>query len=221
MLNCHYRPFVLLILIASINTIQAEESSEDSYKWGNYFKIGTQAYFQGEPMSGIEATASSGFLSTQVLTENSAISFSYSTAAYQVTRAATSREEIGDETSLGEFSYEDLQQILDRKPLRVRSYLLGYRYRFLPKEKLTPFVEAGIGLTDPVPTFDKGLKLAQSVAVGFSYEFHRKWAFYLESRGVWWRQDNASEFIEDLFGDIGKTVTVASNEFTIGIGYLR
>ena len=32
MLNCHYRPLVLLILIASINTIQAEESSEDSYE---------------------------------------------------------------------------------------------------------------------------------------------------------------------------------------------
>ena len=212
MLNCHYRPLVLLILIASINTIQAEESSEDTYKWGSYGKIGTQAYFQGEPMSGIEATVSSGFLSTQVLTENSAISFSYSTAAYQVTRAAT---------SLGEFSYEDLQQALNRKPLRVRSYLVGYRYLFRPKEKLTPFIEAGIGLTDPVPTFDKGLKFAQSAAIGLGYKFHRKWAFYLESRGVWWRQDNASESLEALFGDIGKTVTVASNEFTIGIGYLR
>ena len=86
------------------------------------------------------------------------------------------------------------------------SYLLGYRYRFLPKEKLTPFVEAGIGFTDPRSISDKGRKLAQSVAVGFSYKFYRRWAFYLESRGVWWRQDY---------------VTVALNELTIGIGCLH
>lgn len=175
MLNCHYRSLVLLILIAGINTIQAEEPSEDSYYKGeSYIKFGTQSYFQGEPISGIKATTLSGFLFSLFLTEkeNSAISFSYSA------------------------------RLLFGEP----SYLLGYRYRFLPKEKLTPVVEAGIGFTDPMSTFDKGRKLAQSIAVGFSYKFYRRWAFHLESRGVLWRQDY---------------VTVISNELTIGIGYLR
>jgi len=101
----------------------------------------------------------------------------------------------------------------------VNSFLLIYRYRFRVEKPLQPYLEAGLGSADPIIGYDTGSKPAFTFALGALYRFHNKWAVSFESRGVSWSQDDTTDTAE-ILGIVGESVTVSSNEFTLGVGYL-
>ena len=67
---------------------------------------------------------------------------------------------------------------------------LGYKYRFNPHNKMNPFVEMGLGLSNPMPVLDTGTKLTASAALGFQHTLskdmepiHRKPSLGMETTG--------------------------------------
>ena len=122
------------------------------------------------------------------------IGLSYATAAYEIGY----RDGSTDKTNVG-------------------TILFTYRYSFRVEKATRPYLEMGIGLADPIIGYDSGVKGAFTFAWGLKRVFREKWAWSIENRGVYWSQDDTSDITEAILGIEGDNVTVASNEFSIGI----
>jgi hypothetical protein len=149
-------------------------------------KFGIQTYFNDlEPDPG-----SAGLIGLYIgykVSRRSMIGLSYATAGYEI--------EYGDGST---------------DKTNVGTLLLSYRYSFRVEKPTQPFIEIGFGLADPIIGYDTGTKGAFTFAWGLKRVFKEKWAWSIESRGIYWSQD-------DTWQVEGDKVTVASNEFSIGI----
>ena len=84
--------------------------------------------------------------------------------------------------------------------------------------RLQPYIEGGLGITDPVYGFHWGIKGAFSAALGGRYYMSEKWAILLELQRVIWRQDNAFDSY-DVESSYGEIIPVVYRNHTIGIAY--
>lgn len=225
-----YRPIaaVFLFLILpwltglSISPVHAEPSvappakertaaADSSRKTIFYQMFGRKEYVHGEPMTEIVDTYTYAAILDFGLTEHSSFILRYGVASYGIDQDALNRtiataERIG--IHLPPLNLSDT--------VRIHVGTLGYKYRFNPSSKVNPFVEMGIGLSNPIPTLDTGTKLTASAALGFQYTLGNVWSLYIESRALAWKQRDVLEAWDIL--DAGKTVTTASNEFSLGLG---
>lgn len=101
----------------------------------------------------------------------------------------------------------------------VANILAGYRYTFRHEEMLRPYLEIGVGASDPIIGYDTGAKSAGSAALGVQWLRWKegKTGVYVEYHSVAWDQDNAADVAELLLGVRGEDTSVQSAEFTIGI----
>ena len=181
------------ISLFSARGIEAQNVEKKS--WEIHIKLGSQTYLNElDPDPG--SASLGGFLIGYNLSDRSMIGLHSASASYQI--------QYLDGTTDEEY---------------VNSFLLLYRYRFRVQKALQPYLEAGLGAADPIIGYDTGSKPAFTFALGALWRFHDKWAVSLESRGVSWSQDNTPD-VAEVFGAEGESVTVSSNEFTVGIGYL-
>ena len=101
----------------------------------------------------------------------------------------------------------------------VGNILAGYRYTFRHEQILRPYLEIGIGASDPIIGFDTGSKSAGAAAFGLQW---LKWregmtGVFIEYRSVAWDQDDTPDVAEFLLGVQGDDVGVQSAEFTVGL----
>ena len=186
---------VVLLFLPSWAIAEGETKPSRWAGWESHVKFGTQTYMNElEPDPG--SAGLGGFLIGYRLSDRSLIGASYGTAAYEI-------------------------QYLDgtTEAKQVGSLLLTYQYRFRSQRKFQPYLDAGAGIADPIIGYDTGVKGAFTFALGALWKFNEKWAATLESRGVSWSQDDTPD-VAEFFGAEGSSVTVASNEFTLGIGYM-
>ncbi len=193
-----------LILAASpIWAIEHEEKPKSKWSgWESHVRIGSQTYlneFTDDPGSAPLVAYFIGYH----LSDHSVIGVNLGLASYEITQT-----KMNPERSLIE--RRDKEEV-------VGSILGIYQYRFRVQEKFQPYLEGGLGVADPVIGYDKGMKFAASFALGAFWRFNEKWAASIESRGVYWDQDNTSDFIFEIDGE---DVSITSSEFSIGIGYL-
>ena len=188
--------FVIAFLVASLFAARGlEAQSVEKKSWEIHVKFGSQTYLNElDPDPGNAPLG--GFLIGYNLSNRSMIGLHSASAGYQI--------EYLDGTTDEEY---------------VNSFLLVYRYRFRVQKPFQPYLQVGLGASDPIIGYDTDSKPAFTFALGALWHFHDKWAISLESRGVSWSQDNALD-IAEVFGAEGESTTVGSNEFTLGIGYL-
>ena len=156
-------------------------------------KFGTQTYFNDlDPDPGSAGLI--GFYIGYKVSKHSMIGLSYATAGYEI--------EYGDGST---------------DKTNVGTILFAYRYSFRIEKPTQPFLEIGIGLADPIIGYDSGVKGAFTFAWGLKRVFREKWALSIENRGIYWSQDDTPDVVEAILGIEGDNVTVASNEFSIGI----
>ncbi len=186
---------VILLPLALATPIQAEKTVNDSTDYtfmGNYLQIGTKSYYQNsQKMRSIEDNLAIIAYSDYCYgaSKHRLITLRYSTASYQV-------------TTRGSFLPTTTEE-------RVYSFLMGFKYRFRPEKKFKPFLEVGLGISDPAPTHYGDVKFATSFAFGFQYQLNSKWALRLESRGIAWRQTEGYN-----------NQTISTSEISIGLGYM-
>ena len=96
--------------------------------------------------------------------------------------------------------------ILTKDELLLSSFA-AYRYSFRSRHALRPYLELGLGITDPIPTYDSGNKLASLYAVGLEQDLSTNYAILLENRGQAWRQTNRE----------GRDIVVGAHEFSIAL----
>ena len=181
------------ICLFSVRGVEAQ--NVEKKRWEIHIKLGSQTYLNElDPDPG--SAGLGGFLIGYNLSNRSMLGLHSASAGYQI--------QYIDGTTDEEY---------------VNSFLLTYRYRFRVEKPLQPYLEAGLGSADPIIGYDTGSKPAFTFALGALWRFHDKWAISLESRGVSWSQDDTPD-IAEILGIEGESVTVSSNEFTLGVGYL-
>ena len=84
--------------------------------------------------------------------------------------------------------------------------------------RLQPYIEGGLGITDPIYGYHWGTKGAFSAALGGRCYMSKKWAILLELQRVIWRQDNARDSY-DVESSYGEIIPVVYRNHTIGIAY--
>ena len=192
------RKYVLAVIAVSllpVVTVAEEEKPSRWNGWESHLRFGTQTYLNElDPDPGSAGLA--GILIGYRLSDRSVIGASYATAGYEIRYFDGTTEE-----------------------KQVGSLLLTYQHRFRSQQKFQPYLDAGAGIADPIIGYDTGAKGAFTFALGALWKFNDKWAATIESRGVSWSQDDTPD-VAELFGAEGSSVSVASNEFTLGIGYL-
>ena len=189
---------ILVVAFFAISLFSArgvEAQNVEKKNWEIHIKLGSQTYLNElNPDPG--SAALGGFLIGYNLSDRSMIGLHSASAGYQI--------QYTDGTTDEEW---------------VNSFLLLYRHRFRVQNALQPYLEAGLGSADPIISYDTGSKPAVTFALGALWRFHDKLAISLESRGVSWSQDDTPD-VAEFFGVVGESITVSSNEFTLGIGYL-
>ena len=229
-----YRPiaavFLFLILpwltVLSISPVHAEVPVEpqaeppakehtavadSSRKTILYQMFGRKEYVHGEPMTQIVDTYTYAAILDVSLTEHSSFILRYGVASYGIDQDALNRTmATADRMGL------HLPPLNLSDTVRIHVGTLGYKYRFNRPYTMNPFVEMGLGLSNPIPTLDTGIKPTASAALGFQYTLGKTWSLYIEGRALAWRQRDILE-AWDLLG-ISKTVTTVSNEFSLGLG---
>ena len=181
-------------------------AADSSRKTIFYQMVGRKEYVHGKPMTEIVDTYTYAAILDFGLTEHSSFILRYGVASYGVKQDVLTLN--AQKRGLPPLNLSDT--------VRIHVGTLGYKYRFNRTPKMSPFVEMGIGLSNPIPTLDTGTKLTVSAAMGFQYTLGKTWSLYAESRALAWKQRDVLE-AWDIFG-IGKTVTTVSNEFSLGLG---
>ena len=188
--------FICAFSLTTLNAQAQQTAPQTAKRWELHLKFGSQSYLNElDPDPG--SASLGGFLVGYHFSDRSMIGLHSASLRVQI--------QYVDGTTEEEY---------------VNSFLLIYRYAFRVQKPFQPYLEAGVGTADPIIGYDTGSKPAFTLALGALWRFHDKWAASLESRGVSWSQDNASDLGELLLGVEGEPVTVSSNEFTIGVGYL-
>ena len=101
----------------------------------------------------------------------------------------------------------------------VGNMLAGYRYTFQHEKPLHPYVEIGIGTSDPIIGFETGAKSAGTAAIGLQWVRWRagKTGVFAEYRSVAWDQDDTADVAEVLLGVEGEDTGIQSAEFMLGL----
>ncbi len=192
-----FRKYLVAVAILPSLAFAEEEAKPSRWDgWESHVKFGTQTYMN-ELTPDPGSAGLGGFVIGYRLSDRSVVGASYATAGYEIQYFNGTT----DETQVG-------------------SLLLTYQYRFRSQKKFQPYLDAGAGIADPIIGYDTGVKGAFTFALGALWKFSHRWAATIESRGVSWSQDDTPDVAELLLGTEGSSVSVASNEFTVGVGYL-
>ena len=181
------------------------ETQTKSSRWDGlelHVKFGSQAYLDKPGSDADNATMASlaiGFRPS----DRSFVGVSYATASYEYFYVGRGRRKPLAALTIGNTSYK-----------WVESFLLHYQYRLRSGREFQPYLDAGLGVTDSMLEYDDGAKGAFTVALGALWRFDDRWAATLESRGVYWSQDNT--YVND-----DRAITTGSSQFTLGIAYSR
>ena len=138
---------------------------------------------------------------------------SASLGAFLVGFHVSNRSMVGLRSSLSE--YETIFVDGSSEAGTITSILFLYRHAFRVQKIFQPYLDAGVGVADPVLGFDEGKKVAFTFALGANWRFKNRWFISLVSRGVSLKSDDTmGTNIE------GESITVSVNETTFGVGYL-
>ncbi len=177
---------ITAFFLISSDPVKAEKPSqteEGIYQTG----FGVHTYLLDGELSDESATTLSGFSGFN-WSGRRIVGVRLSYAKYELTR------------TIGNFRVDnDTKTIISITPL--------IRWRFKAQDKLQPFLDAGIGITDQYAGVG-GFKLAFTFGLGMQYKVKDTWGLFIESRGIGWNQEEMS--IEDSDKDI------STNEFTLG-----
>lgn len=188
MLRITFATITAFFFISS-NPVKAEESSqteEGFYQTG----FGLHTYVLDGELSDNSSSMFSGFAGSN-WSGRRIVGVRFSYADYTVTR------------TIDNF-------IVDEESKAVISITSLIRWRFRAQDKLQPFLDAGIGITDQYAGVGD-FKLALTFGLGIQYKVTDSWGLFIESRGIGWDQEEMS--VRDSHKDI------ATNEFTLG--YMR
>ena len=95
---------------------------------------------------------------------------------------------VGCRFSHSSYKLVNMENFLEREESKsVDSFIAILRWRFRADDKFQPYIDMGIGTTDPIARLGKK-ETAYSVAIGAQYKFNDFWAVALESRGLSWFQ---------------------------------
>ena len=181
MLNCQRLAIVLLIPLASIGTIHAEESEPKKEEIGKeivvQLRAGRHDYVEDGKLSE-EGTELAGLIIGRHLNPNYMVGVGASFARYKLVRYDDSFREISSE----------------EKP--ANSFILIARWVFRPHATVQPYADAGIGLTEVI--FD-GERTSFTLGIGVQFRFNN-WGIAIESRGLGWseRSERAPEAANEV-----------------------
>ncbi len=176
---------VFSILFFSLQNVQAQDQAgrvEVSFSLGGHTILNDM-----EP-SPPGMTAYLGGQLIYNLTETQAIGVRYGAAAYEISSNLGNAEAwMGD-------------------------IFAAYRYSWRAGKPTRIYLEAGLGVSDPIPLYDTGVKFAFTAAVGVKRFIGQRFSLGLETRGV--------SFVQKENTLSSQNVTAAINEFSLVLGYL-
>lgn len=199
---------VVVVLVWGMLAQDALAQDVKPTRWESHFRLGSQTYMN-ELTPDPGSAGLFGLAVLYALSPRSFVGGGWRSAAYEITYEEARPGRIGKTESEA-----------------TSSLLAFYHFRFRPGQKFRPYLEAGLGGSDPIIGYDEGMKFAVGLSLGLLWKLANKWALTIETRGLSWSQDDTADVIEALslaIDDVRmetETVSVGANQFTLGAVYL-